>query len=120
MSRPLAKEGDRVLGADLHLSLATPPTTVSMPFSGTLRGATVSGVRIQGWPAVVVGSVAFLDVPHPCSDPASHRGVVVEGSSGIRIQGRAAARSGDRVATCQVTGPAPTSAISCLSTTTCH
>lgn len=111
MGRPLAREGDRAIATDLHLSTATPPVTTPMPFVGTLRIGTASGVLVQGRPAVVVGSVAVNDLPHPCSDPASNTGTVVEGSAGVRIQGRPAARAGDRVATCQVSGPAPAGVI---------
>jgi len=111
MPKPLAREGDRIVATDIHLSTSSPPVSISMPFSGTLRGGTVAGVTVNGWAAAVVGSIAWNDVPHTCSDPATNQGTVVEGSSGVLIGGRPAARAGDRATTCQVTGPAPLGAI---------
>lgn len=115
MTAPAAKQGDRVTALDLHLVQppgTAPPVTVPHPFSGILSQQLSPDVRILGMPAATVGSVATNTAPHipqggTFVNPPSNRGTVSAGSSTVRINGKAAARAGDRAETCaEPTNPA--------------
>src|SRR3954447_18702283 len=108
MGQPAARQGDPVSGIDTH-QVVTPAGVTSMvplPFSGTISSQTVASVTIGGAAAAVVGSVATNQPPHiappPTSfvKPPSNRGTVSAGSSNVTIGGKAAARAGDAVKTC--------------------
>ena len=108
MGMPAAKQGDRVTALDLHLIQppgSTPPVTVPHAFSGLLTQQLSSNVRILGLAAATVGSVAINTPPHipqggSFVNPPTNRGTVRAGSSSVRINGKAAARAGDRAETC--------------------
>ncbi|WP_206343528.1 PAAR domain-containing protein [Streptomyces mesophilus] len=104
---PAAKQGDRVTAVDLHLiqPLNGPTVTVPHAFSGVLTQQLSPDVRIMGRAAATVGSVAVNTPPHLPQgglfvNPPANRGTVTAGSARVRINGRAAARSGDSAQTC--------------------
>jgi uncharacterized Zn-binding protein involved in type VI secretion len=108
MGAPAAKQGDRVTAIDLHLVQppgTAPPVTVPHPFSGPLTQQLSTDVRIMGMAAATVGSVAMSTPRHipqggTFVNPPNNRGTVRAGSSSVRINGKAAARAGDRAETC--------------------
>jgi uncharacterized Zn-binding protein involved in type VI secretion len=113
MGQLAARQTDQVVGSDTHLVLV-PSVTGSVPtllpghvFSGRIGSKTWSDVKIEGQPAATVDSVAqnvppHLPVPPGTSfvKPPSNRGTVSSGSSSVKIHGKAAARLGDPVRTC--------------------
>jgi uncharacterized Zn-binding protein involved in type VI secretion len=113
MGQPAAKQGDKVMATDTHILLvpAPPgsPTPVPLPhpFSGTLTGGLSQTVKIGGKPAAVVGSTATNTPSHIPANPAAqfqkqpaNKGTVQKGSLTVKINGKAAARAGDTVMTC--------------------
>lgn len=110
MGMPAAKQGDQVVAVDTHLILPPPPVKVPVlmpghPFRGILDGGLSEDVSIEGRAAATVDSTATNTPPHvPLGGtfvhPPSNRGQVVTGSPTVRINGKAAARSGDTAKTC--------------------
>ena len=107
MRQAAAKQGDRINAIDEHLIV--PPTgsatLVPHPFSGVIDGGLSANVNVEGRPAATVGSTATnrpLHVPIGGSfaKPPSNRGTVKTGSATVRINGRLAARNGDKALTC--------------------
>ena len=123
MGQPAARQGDPVVGVDTHIVLvpsgtATVPTPLPHRFSGTLTGELSSDVLIDGMPAATAGSVAQNQPPHvptppgtAFQSPPANRGTVETGSATVMINGRAAARAGDPVRTCNDPADLPVSAI---------
>jgi len=118
---PGAKQGDQVLGLDVHIvmipSPAGPvPTPMPMPFAGQLSGSLSSSVCIDNQPAATKGSTAQNQPPHipaggPFQNPPADQGTVDAGSSTVFFDGNAAARLGDIVKTCNDPTDAPTAVI---------
>ena len=115
-----AKMGDKVIGTDTHILMVPSPggpvpTPTSLPFSGTITGGCSTDVLIEGKPAAVVGSSATNTPPHiapsPFQVPPTNQGTVIAGSTSVMINNKPAARSGDKVTTCNDPAPAPTSSI---------
>jgi uncharacterized Zn-binding protein involved in type VI secretion len=117
MGQPAAKEGDVVVGVDIHVVLvpAPPgspvPTPLPHPFSGPLFSELSSDVKVEGLSAATEGSVAENQPPHTPTPPGvsfqtppDNRGTVQSGSTTVKINGKAAARVGDPVQTCDGTG----------------
>jgi uncharacterized Zn-binding protein involved in type VI secretion len=110
MGKPAAKQGDRITALDRHLiqppgAPPPPPILVPNPFSGILSQKLSANVRIQQRAAATVDSVAINTPPHlPVGGifvkTPDNRGTVRTGSSTVRINGRAAARTGDAATTC--------------------
>jgi uncharacterized Zn-binding protein involved in type VI secretion len=110
MGQPAAKQGDRIVAVDTHIVLVpgTPPTApLPHPFSGIIGGSLSNNVRIMGRPAATVGSTADNVPPHiptppgtSFQKPPANKGTVQIGSATVRINGKAAARNGDRAMTC--------------------
>lgn len=121
MGMPAAKQGDKVVGTDVHVllvpSAAGPiPTPTPMPFSGQLDGALSGDVLVDDLPAAVEGSRATNAPAHvptagPFQTPPSNNGTVTAGSSTVLINNRPAARSGDTALTCNDPGDAPNGTI---------
>lgn len=113
MGQAAARQNDRVTGSDTHLVLV-PSATGSAPtllpghvFAGQIQSKTISDVRIEGRPAATVDSVARNSPPHTPVPPGTSfvrppadQGTVSSGSASVRIHGKAAARRGDPVRTC--------------------
>jgi uncharacterized Zn-binding protein involved in type VI secretion len=108
MGQPAAKQGDRVTAVDTHIVL-TPqgPAPLPHPFAGVLSGGLSSDVKICGQPAATVGSTADNTPPHLPAPPGtgfqrppSNKGTVQAGSPTVMINGKPAARNGDKALTC--------------------
>jgi uncharacterized Zn-binding protein involved in type VI secretion len=109
---PAARRTDPVLATDTHIvavpsATGTVPTPLPHPFSGTLQTDVSNDVLINNLGAATVGSVAVNQPPHLPTPPGtsfirppSNRGTVQMGSATVLINGRAAARLGDPVRTC--------------------
>lgn len=107
MGKPAAKQGDQVVASDIHIVIIPPgvPTPLPHPFMGQLDGALSSDVKIEGKPAAVVGSTASNTPSHipqggSFQKPPTNKGTVMLGSATVKINGKAAARAGDTVLTC--------------------
>lgn len=122
MGAPAAKQGDAVIGTDIHIVLvpavAPVPTPLPHVFSGTLSGALVSNVRIGGAAAATQDSTADNNPPHiptppgtSFQKPPANKGMVMMGSATVKIGGKAAARAGDPVKTCNDPADLPVGSI---------
>jgi uncharacterized Zn-binding protein involved in type VI secretion len=123
MGQPAAKDGDQVVGVDIHIVLvpAGPslvPTPLPHPFSGQINSALSSSVKIEGKAAAVVGSTAQHSSGHTPTPPGtsfqtppSNSGTVKMGSSTVLVEGKGLARNGDTVETCNDPSDAPVSNI---------
>lgn len=112
MGAPLARQGDQVVGTDVHIVMvpAGPsivPTPLPHPFAGQLAGQLVTSVTLAGHPVAVATSTADnspAHVPTPPGTafqrPPSNRGTVLRGSATVSVGGKPAARAGDPVTTC--------------------
>ncbi|MGD9528295.1 PAAR domain-containing protein [Pseudonocardia sp.] len=113
MGQPAARQGDRVVGTDVHVVLvpAPPkdpvPTPLPHPFAGVLADGCSTDVLIMGRPAATVGSTATNTPGHvPAAPgtafqrPPANRATVQQGSATVRINGKPAARAGDPATTC--------------------
>jgi uncharacterized Zn-binding protein involved in type VI secretion len=96
------------MAVDTHIVL-TPqgPAPLPHPFAGVLSGGLSSDVKISGQPAATVGSTADNTPPHlPATPgtgfqrPPSNKGMVQAGSPTVMINGKPAARNGDKAFTC--------------------
>jgi uncharacterized Zn-binding protein involved in type VI secretion len=123
MGQPAARKNDQVVGIDVHIVMVPAPsgqvpTPLPHPFSGTITGGTIASVTIGGQEAAVVGSEATNSpshIPTPpgvsFQNPPSNKGKVDSGSTTVKIGGKAAARLGDPVKTCNDPVDADTSSI---------
>ncbi len=111
MGQPAAKQGDRVVAVDTHIVMVpgTPPvpTPLPHPFAGVLSGGLSSDVKISGMPAATVGSTADNTPPHlPTAPgtsfqrPPANKATIQQGSATVKINGKPAARAGDKALTC--------------------
>jgi uncharacterized Zn-binding protein involved in type VI secretion len=110
MGQPAAKQGDQVMATDTHIIMIPSPggpvpTPLPHPFVGMLDGALSSNVNIEGKPAAVQGSTASNTPSHipqggPFQKPPTNKATVQLGSSTVFINGKAAARNGDKAMTC--------------------
>jgi uncharacterized Zn-binding protein involved in type VI secretion len=117
MSKPAAKQGDKIIATDTHIlmvpSPAGPvPTPTPMPFAGTLTTGLSTDVFIEGKPAATVNSIAINQPPHiptagPFQKPPTNQGKIMVGSTGVFINGKPAARQGDQATTCNDPADAP-------------
>lgn len=128
MGQPAARKGDTVTGIDVHIVIVPvpPPTPTPLPhpFSGSITDATVASVLIEGAEAATVDSVASNSPSHVPTPPGTsfqappaNEGAVSTGSTSVTIGGKAAARLGDPVRTCNDPVDADTSAITSGATT---
>jgi uncharacterized Zn-binding protein involved in type VI secretion len=118
---PAAKLGDKVVGTDTHIIMVPSPggpvpTPTPMPFAGTITTGCSTDVLIEGKPAAVVGSGATNSPPHvptggPFQVPPTNQGTVLAGSPTVLINGKPAARHGDKVNTCNDPAPLPNGTI---------
>jgi uncharacterized Zn-binding protein involved in type VI secretion len=112
MGAPAATANSMVTAVDTHIVLVPSPggpipTPLPHPFSGPLNSGLVPTVKIAGQAAAVVGSTAQNSPAHFPSPPGTgfqrspaNQGSVFVGSTTVLIGGKAAARHGDPVTTC--------------------
>ena len=126
MGRPAAKQGDQVVATDTHVVLISPPTPpaptpLPHPFAGPLDGSLSSNVNVEGKPAAVQGSTATNKPAHvpqggPFQKPPHNRGTVQLGSSTVFINGKPAARNGDKALTCNDPADVPVGTVVAVGT----
>jgi len=110
MGQPAAKQGDQVMATDTHIIMIPSPggpvpTPLPHPFTGQIDGSLSSDVNIEGKPAAVQGSTATNMPSHipqggPFQKSPSNKGTIQLGSSTVFINGKPAARNGDKAMTC--------------------
>lgn len=110
MGQPAAKQGDQVMATDTHIVMIPSPggpvpTPLPHPFTGQIDGSLSSDVNIEGKPAAVQGSTATNMPSHipqggPFQKPPSNKGTIQLGSGTVFINGKPAARNGDKAMTC--------------------
>lgn len=113
MGQPAAKQGDRVVGTDIHIVMvpappaAPVPTPLPHPYAGMINGGLSSDVKIMGKPAAVVGSTATNTPAHvplapgtAFQKPPTNRATIQRGSMTVKINGKPAVRAGDPALTC--------------------
>jgi uncharacterized Zn-binding protein involved in type VI secretion len=110
MGQPAAKQGDQVIATDTHIVMIPSPggpvpTPLPHPFAGQLDGSLSSDVTIEGKAAAVQGSTATNSPAHipqggPFQKPPSNRATIQVGSTTVTINGKPAARNGDKAMTC--------------------
>lgn len=126
MSKPAAKQGDQIVGTDIHIvMIPTPggpvPTPLPNPFVGQLDSKLSSDVNIEGKPAAVQGSKASNMPPHipaggPFQTPPKDQAEVLTGSATVLINGKQVARMGDTALTCNDPADLPVGQIIAVST----
>ena len=110
MGQPAAKQGDQIVATDTHIVMIPSPggpvpTPLPHPFAGQLDGSLSGDVNIEGKAAAVQGSTATNTPAHvpqggPFQKPPSNRATVQLGSGTVLINGKPAARNGDKAMTC--------------------
>ncbi len=110
MGQPAAKQGDKIIATDIHvIMIPSPggpiPTPVPHPFSGIIDGSLSTDVKIMGMPAATAGSSATNLPPHipqggTFQKPPSNKATIQMGSDIVKINGKMAARNGDKAITC--------------------
>jgi uncharacterized Zn-binding protein involved in type VI secretion len=110
MGQPAAKQGDQISAIDTHIIMIPSPggpvpTPLPHPFHGIINGNLSSNVKIMGMAAATQGSTADNVPPHipqggPFQRPPSNKGQIINGSTTVMINGKPAARNGDKVLTC--------------------
>ena len=110
MGQPAAKQNDQIMATDTHIVLipvgtGTVPTPLPHPFTGMIDGGLSQDVKIMGMPAATVDSTATNTPSHipqggPFQTPPSNKATIKMGSSTVKINGKAAAPSGDTAETC--------------------
>lgn len=126
MGKPAAKQGDKIVGTDIHIIMVPSPggpvpTPTPSPFNGTITTNLSTDVFIEGKPAAIVQSGALNMPPHipaggPFQKPPSNQGKIVVGSTGVFINGKPAARQGDTAMTCNDPVDAPTGTVMAVGT----
>jgi uncharacterized Zn-binding protein involved in type VI secretion len=110
MGQPAAKEGDQVIATDTHIVMIPSPggpvpTPLPHPFTGKLDGGLSSDVKIEGKAAAVEGSTATNTPSHvpqggPFQKAPANKATIKLGSQTVKINGKPAARNGDKADTC--------------------
>ncbi len=110
MSKPVAKEGDLVVGLDTHvIMIPSPggpvPTPLPHPFFGPINEKVSTTVFIDNKGVALVGSVANGQPPHipmggPFQTPPSNKGTISQGCSTVFVDNVAVARMGDPATCC--------------------
>jgi uncharacterized Zn-binding protein involved in type VI secretion len=111
MGQPAAKQGDQITATCIHIILvpaaagAPVPTPTPHPFMGILQSSLSSNVNVMGRAAATLGSMADNTPPHipiggSFSKPPTNKATVIAGSATVMINGKPAARNGDKALTC--------------------
>jgi uncharacterized Zn-binding protein involved in type VI secretion len=111
---PAAKEGDKVVGVDMHLVDGSP---APFPFEGKLDGELSEDVLFDDKPAATIDSTVKNQRPHvppptkKFDKPPHNKGVVIEGNARVLVNDKPVARSGHLVKTCNDPQDLPTAKI---------
>jgi len=126
MGQPAAKQGDQVVATDTHIVMIPSPggpvpTPLPHPFSGQLDGSLSGDVNVEGKAAAVQGSTATNTPAHvpqggPFQKPPSNKGTVQIGSGTVLVNGKPAARNGDKAMTCNDPADLPVGTVVAAST----
>jgi uncharacterized Zn-binding protein involved in type VI secretion len=126
MGQPAAKQGDQIVGTDIHIVMIPSPggpvpTPLPHPFSGIINGSLSTDVNIMGMPAATVNSTATNMPPHipqggPFQNPPSNQGEIIMGSQTVFINNKPAARNGDTANTCNDPADMPVGTVVAVST----
>ena len=126
MGQPAAKQGDQVIATDIHIVMIPSPggpipTPLPNPFAGQLDGALSSDVKIEGKAAATKDSTATNSPSHipaggPFQSPPSNKATIFMGSATVKINGKAAARTGDIAMTCNDPSDLPVGQVVAVST----
>lgn len=128
MGQPAAKQGDQIVATDTHIVLVpspsgSVPTPLPHPFTGIIDGGLSSDVNIEKRPAATVDSTATNTPPHiptppgvSFANPPKNQGKIVIGSTTVKINGKAAARTGDTAQTCNDPADLPVGKVVATST----
>ncbi len=126
MVQPAAKQGDRIVATDTHVVMIPSPggpvpTPLPHPFTGQLDGSLSNDVSIEGKAAATQGSTATNTPAHvpqggPFQKPPGNKGTVQIGSSTVFINGKPAARNGDKAITCNDPADLPVGTVVAVST----
>lgn len=126
MGQPAAKQGDQIVATDTHIIMIPSPggpvpTPLPHPFMGQIDGGLSSDVRIEGKAAATKDSTATNTPAHipqggPFQKPPSNRATILLGSSTVRINGKLAARNGDKANTCNDPADLPAGTVVAVST----
>ena len=126
MGQPAAKRGDQVIATDTHIVMIPSPggpvpTPLPHPFTGQIDGSLSSDVNIEGKPAAAQGSTATNTPAHvpqggPFQKPPSNKATIQLGSGTVLINGKPAARNGDKAMTCNDPADLPVGTIIAVST----
>lgn len=121
MGMPAAKQGDTIVATDNHLiqppsAPPPPPTLIPHPFNGMIDGGLSTSVNIMGMPAAVVGSTATNTPSHVPTGgtfikPPTNKASIMAGSTTVFINGKPAARNGDKALTCNDPADLPAGSI---------
>jgi uncharacterized Zn-binding protein involved in type VI secretion len=128
MGQPAAKQGDKIVGMDIHI-IMTPappgppvPTPTPHPFNGIIDGNLSQNVKIMGMAAATLDSTATNTPSHipigagPFQKPPSNKAQIIKGSGTVFINGKPAARAGDTALTCNDPTDLPNGTVVALST----
>lgn len=126
MGQPAAKQGDQVIATDTHIVMIPSPggpvpTPLPHPFSGQLDGSLSGDVNVEGKAAAVQSSTATNTPAHvpqggPFQKPPSNKGTVQIGSGTVLVNGKPAARNGDKAMTCNDPADLPVGTVVAAST----
>lgn len=129
MGQPIAKQGDTVVGTDIHIIMIPSPggpvpTPLPHPFNGMLTGSLSSNVKAMGQPVAVMGSTADNMPPHipqggPFQKPPTNKGTIMTGSATVMVNNKPAARNGDTVLTCNDPADMPVGSVIAVGTVMC-
>jgi len=128
MGQPAAKQGDQIVATDTHIVLVpsasgSVPTPLPHAFSGILDGGLSSDVKIEKKAAATVDSTATNTPPHiptppgvSFANPPKNQGKIIMGSTTVKINNKAAARTGDTANTCNDPSDLPVGTVVAAST----
>jgi uncharacterized Zn-binding protein involved in type VI secretion len=128
MGQPAAKQGDIIQAVDTHIVMVpspggpVPTPIPGHPFNGMLDGNLSTDVKVMGMPAAMVGSTGTNQPPHiPMGGPSfqippTNQGTIILGSATVLINGKPAARNGDKANTCNDPAPLPVGTVIAVGT----
>jgi uncharacterized Zn-binding protein involved in type VI secretion len=126
MPQPAAKQGDQIIATDTHIVMIPSPggpvpTPLPHPFTGQIDGALSTDVNVEGKAAAVQGSTATNVPSHipqggPFQKPPTNKATIQLGSSSVFINGKPAARNGDKAMTCNDPADLPIGTVIAVST----